>query len=231
VDECHGAGRKIGSDGEISPMKLRTLSLVAVAVVACAMNTSLAQAKPAAAKPVSVTHYFHGTQQFGEVESQTDGFGVMNSTPPTGTSARSSGLTNYVGGPNTQCAGNSLFPVWVGAVDGTPTGNATVELFLQTAGSGSFEVRLFANVDAQACNADYPGDIGAETVAFTSGQDKATVVIKNINRKGKPVSSLMLQVTPVVGAPPYIARVQYDATTANSHITFSCLPKAGKKAC
>ncbi|MDX6199111.1 MAG: hypothetical protein QOJ79_2262 [Actinomycetota bacterium] len=213
-------------------MKPRTLCLVAVAVVASALTAPLAQAKPAA-KPVAITQYLHGTQQYGELQKpagQGD-YAVMDGKAPAGTSARSSGVTNYVGGPNTECAGNTLFPVWVGAVDGTPTGNATVDLFLQTAGSGSFEVRLFSNVGEQLCNADYPGTIGSETVTFTSGQDKATVVLKNINPKHKPVGSLMLQITPVLSAPPYVARVQYDATAANSRITFSCLPKAGKTSC
>jgi hypothetical protein len=212
-------------------MKPRTPSIVVSALVLAVVGAPLAHAKPAAPKPVSITHYFHGTQDIGEVQSETDGYGVMNATPPTGTSARSSGITNYVGGPNTECAGNSLFPVWVGAVDGTPTGDATVDLFLQTAGSGSFEVRLFANVDAQACNEEYPGTIGSEVVNFTNGQASAKVVLKKINPKGKPVGSLMVQITPVLNPPPYIARVQYDATAFNSRITFSCLPKAGKKTC
>ena len=204
------------------------MSILAVAVVAGALSAPAAQAKP---KPVTVTQYLHGTQDIGEVQGQTDGYGVMNATAPTGTSARSYGITNYVGGPNTECAGNALFPVWIGAVDGTPTGDAKVDLFLQTVGSGSFEVRLFANVEEQLCNADYPGALASETVTFTNGQDKASVVLKNFNKKGKPVASLMMQITPVLAAPPYIARVQYDATAANSRITFSCLPKPGKKTC
>lgn len=206
------------------------LTLVAVGVAAGVLTATAAPAKP---KPVTVTHYFHGTQQFGELQRPLGQgeFAVMNSTPPAGTSPKSSGLTNYVGGPNTECAGNSLFPVWIGKVDGTPTGDAKVELFLQTTGSGSFEVRLFNDVEEQLCNANYPGAMASETVTFTSGQDKATVVLKKINRKAKPMRSLMLQLTPVVTAPPYFARVQYDATTANSRITFSCLPKAGKKSC
>ena len=206
------------------------MSILAVAVVAGVLNAPLAQAKP---KPVTVTQYLHGTQSFGELQrpfGQGD-FAVMDSTAPTGTSARSSGLTNYVGGPNTECAGNSLFPVWIGAIDGTPTGDAKVDLFLQTYGSGAFEVRLFANVTEQLCNADYPGALASETVTLTNGQDKASVVLKNFNRKGKPMGSLMMQLTPVVTAPPYVARVQYDAASVNSRITFSCLPKPGKKTC
>ena len=203
-------------------------ALVVTALVGGAVNASMAQAKP---KPVLVTQYLHGTQDLGEVQGQTEGYGVMDAKAPTGTSARSYGLTNYVGGPNTECAGNSLFPVWVGAIDGTPTGDMKVDLFLQTAGSGSFEVRVFGNVEEQLCNEDYPGALASETVTFTSGQDKASVVLKNFNRKGRPVGSLMVQVTPVLAAPPYIARVQYDATSVNSRITFSCLPKPGKKTC
>ena len=203
-------------------------ALVVTALVGGAVNASMAQAKP---KPVLVTQYLHGTQDIGEVQGQSEGYGEMNSTPPTGTSARSYGITNYVGGPNTECAGNSLFPVWVGAIDGTPTGDMKVDLFLQTAGSGSFEVRVFGNVEEQLCNEEYPGVLASETVSFTSGQDKASVVIKKFNRKGKSFGSLMIQITPVLAAPPYIARVQYDSTAANSRITFSCLPKAGKKSC
>ena len=209
-------------------MKLRTLTSIAlIALLGGAFNATTAQAKP---KPVTLTHYFHGTQQLGEVGNETDGYGVMDATAPTGSSARSAGVTNYVGGPNTECAGNALFPVWVGNIDGAPTGDATVELFLQTAGSGSVEVRLFADVTEQACNEDYPTPLGSETFTVATGQTSAKVVIKKINPKGKPVHSLMVQVTPVLGA-PYIARVQYDATTAASKITFSCLPKPGKKAC
>jgi hypothetical protein len=207
-------------------MKPRALvSILAVAAVAGVLNAPLAQAKP---KPVTVTQYLHGTNDIGEVQGQTDGYGVMDAKAPTGTSAKSYGITNYVGGPNTECAGNALFPVWVGAVNGTPTGDAKVDLFLQTVGSGSFEVRLFANVEEQLCNEEYPGVMASETVTFTNGQAKASVVLKNINRKRKPVGSLMLQVTPVLSVPPYIARVQYDATTVNSHISFSCVPKSGK---
>src|SRR3954469_3388358 len=166
-------------------MRLPALSLVVVALVAGAVAAPGAQAKP---KPVTMTQYFHGTQPLGELESPagTGGFASMDAKAPTGSDARSSGVTNYVGGPNDQCAGNSLFPVWVGTVDGTPTGNATVELFLQTGGSGAFEVRLFSNVNEQLCNEDYPGTIGSETVTFDTGQDKATVVLKNINPKHKP---------------------------------------------
>jgi hypothetical protein len=206
-------------------MKIPALtSILVVTLAGGILNGSVAQAKP---KPVAVTHYFHGTQDMGEVQNQTDGYGVMDATAPTGTSARSAGVTNYVGGPNTECAGNALFPVWVGNVNGTPTGDATVELFLQTAGSGSFEVRLFADVTEQLCNEEYPGTIASETVAFTTGQTSAKVVLKKINPKRKPVHSLMVQITPVLGA-PYIARVQYDATSAASKISFSCLPKTGK---
>ena len=203
------------------------LALVLVSLTGGALNASAAP-KP---KPVKMTYFLHGTQDIGEVDAQTGDYPVMDAKAPTGTSPRSYGATNYVGGPNTECAGNKLFPVWLGAVDGAPVGDAVVDLFLETHGAGSLDVRLYADVDAQACNAEHPTPIGSQVVTLKDGQTKATVTLKNINRKAKTFGSLMLQVTPSLSAPPFIARVQYDATTTASKIAFTCLPKAGKKTC
>ena len=203
------------------------LGIVLVSLTAGALQASAAPAK----KPVKMAYFLHGTQDIGEIEAQTGDYPVMDAKAPTGSAARSYGATNYVGGPNTECAGNKLFPVWIGAVDGAPVGDATVELFLETHGAGTLDVRLYADVDAQACNADHPTPIGSQTVTLADGQSKATVVLKNINRKAKPVTSVMLQVTPIPAAPPFISRVQYDSTGAASKVTFTCLPKAGKKTC
>lgn len=204
------------------------LGIVLVSLIGGAMTASAA---PAKVKPVKMTQFLHGTQDIGEVQARTDGYGVMDAKAPTGSTAKTWGVANYVGGPNTECAGNSLFPVWIGAVSGAPVGDAVVELFLDTKGSGSLEIRLYADVDAQACNADHPVPIGSQIVSVQSGTGKVAITLKNINKKAKPLSSMMLQVTPVLSAPPYSSRVQYDSTTTPSRITFTCLPKAGKKTC
>ncbi|MCA1823532.1 MAG: hypothetical protein LC640_04570, partial [Frankia sp.] len=103
---------------------------------------------------------------------------------------------------------------------------------------GSVDVRLFRDVDAQACNADYPDPIGEASVAVPTGQaSKVTVAIPGINKKAKAAKFvLMLQISPSLGTgglivPPHVTRIRYDSTAANSSLTFSCIPNAGAKAC
>lgn len=211
--------------------------VLAVVISSLAVSAATATAAPkvkAKPKPVPVTLFLHGTQSFGEADNTivTGEFPTMDLTAPTGTQARSRGVTNYGAGPNTKCAGNSLFPVWVGALAGTPTGDVTVDLFLQSAGSGTFEVRLFADIAEQACNDAYVEPIGSATFAIANGAQTAKIVLKGVNKKAKPVTSLMLQVSPAtVPAAPFITRIQYDSVAMNSRITMSCLPNIGKKAC
>lgn len=214
----------------------RTLVLaVATGLLATGAVSASAAPKPKAAKPVALSWFLHGTQPIGELENPditAPSYMPMDAKAPTGAQARSAGVTYYVAGPNTRCAGNTLFPVWVGALDGAPTGDATVELVLQTVGTGNIEVRLFADVFGQACNDAYEPPIGSAIVPVTVGQTSAKVVLKNINKKKRNVSSLMLQVSPAAPLdPPFHTRIQYDATTALSKMAFRCQPKAGKKAC
>lgn len=209
------------------------LALTASCLAASAVTATAAPAKP---KPVTQTFFFHGTQSFGELENsplEEPVYPVMDATAPTGTTAKSSGITNYVAGPNGQCSGSTLFPVWVGAISGAPTGDATVELVLQTVVPGSIQVRLFTDIASQSCNEDYVPPIGSATTTLTAGQTSAKLVIKGINKKLKPFSSLMVQVSPAAALePPFLARVQYDATNAQSKLTFSCIPtKKGAKSC
>lgn len=194
-----------------------------------------AKPKPKAPAPVAMTWFFHGTQPLGELENPditAPTYMTMDAKAPTGGQARSAGVTYYVGGPNTNCAGNTLFPIWTGALDGAPTGDATVELFLQNVGTGNIEVRLFADIYGQACNDAYEPAIGSAVVPVTVGQTSAKVVLKGINKKKRNIASLMLQVSPAAPLdPPFHTRIQYDATSALSKVSFSCLPKPGKKAC
>ena len=211
----------------------RTLVLaVAASLLATGAATATAAPKAKAPKPVTMTYFFHGTQQVGEVGGQTDGFGTMDATAPTGASAKSYGVTNYVAGPNSECAGNSLYPVFVGNIDGVPTGNAQLELFIQGAGTGLVEARIFADVFEQACNEAYVPPLASATFAVPNGSATVKVDLKNLNKKGKSYSTLMVQLSQAeLLAPPYVARVQYDAASAASKLTFTCIPKAGKKTC
>lgn len=163
----------------------------------------------------------------------------MDAKAPTGTSTRHAGVTNYAAGPNGSCAGNYLFPVWLGDVQGAPTGDAKVTLFLTSTGNASLEVRLFADVEAQLCNADSPQPLGVGTAVMVPGESTLTVNIKGINKKNKMIKKLMVQVMPTymptigppLTLPPFVARISYDSTTAKSAITSACLPRPGKKTC
>lgn len=216
-------------------MKRTLVVALSVALVTTGAVTASAAPKPKAVKPVPTTWFLHGTQQFGELENPdiTDPtYMTMDAKAPTGTSARSAGVTYYVAGPNTNCAGNTLFPVWVGTLAGAPTGDATVELPVQVAGSGSIEIRLFADVFGQACNDAYEPPIGSVVVPVSSGMTSVKAVLKGINKKKRVIGSLMLQVSPAETlAPPHVTRIQYDATSAQAKLAFTCQPKPGAKAC
>ena len=206
-----------------------------IALVTLAVAAGLANGASAAPKPVKMTHYFHGSLPVGEVETAPSQPSMlpMDATKPTGTQAKSKGVTNYVGGPNTACAGNGLVPGWTGKVSGTIT-TATVVLYVQGTG-GEVEVQLYADVDGILCNENQPKIAGSAKVTLpaTPGAEiKIPIKIKKL----APKSSINVQVNPTLTAAgvliqPFVARVQYDATSALSRIEFTCIPKTGKKAC
>jgi hypothetical protein len=213
----------------------RTLVL-AVAASLLATGAATATAAPTKAKgpkPVSSTMFFHGSQPVGEVEgSAASAFLPMDTTAPTGSDAKSYGVTNFVAGPNTQCSGNAYFPTWTGAIDGAPTG-ATLEVHTQGAGGGTVTASLFADVfETLACNDAFVPPIGTATFTVPDGAGVVKVDFKNLNKKRKNYSNLVLMIAPSEALPvPFVARVNYDSTSAASKLVLSCLPKAGKKTC
>src|SRR5688572_7942877 len=72
------------------------------------------------AKPVPTKLFLHGSTVIGENDSFSlvaEGYLPMDKNEPSA-EMKSRQITNYVGGPNSNCAGNNLFPVWTGAVSG-----------------------------------------------------------------------------------------------------------------
>ncbi len=77
--------------------------------------------KKKAPAPVETTLFFHGTEQFGEMDTPPLVGGPvlpMDASEPSG-EEKSKQIDNYVVGPNVQCAGNNLFGSWLGDVVGT----------------------------------------------------------------------------------------------------------------
>jgi hypothetical protein len=192
----------------------------------------------AAAKPVKTTLYLHGTQPLGELESDgivNANYLPMDTTKPTGQAPKSRQVTNYAVGPNTQCAGNALFPVWLGPLSGTVKGTVKVTLFL--AGTPSdVDVRIWPDVNSSLCTNktlganQYPKPAGEVVVTTPPGGGQVTAMIKNVNFKAQAM--FMIQLSPSgpalpAGMVPSFDRVLYDAASFASSVQFTCTPAKG----
>lgn len=205
--------------------KLLGITLVlALAMGALALSPAQAKKKKKA-KPVATTMFMEGESTFGE-EDQLGNGTFLKLVTAEGSGEKSMMIPNYAGGPNTQCAGNSLVPVFVGNVTGTVTGDMKVTFNAFSQG-GAVEVRVWPDMSAQACNEAYIEPAGAVTVDLPAGEGTVEAVIPGLNFKAASV--IMIQITPVIGAPPYYARAFYG--TADSKVEFSCIPTSGAAAC
>lgn len=215
----------------------RTLALLTVAALSASLaGTSVAAVKkPAPPKPVKLTYYFHGTSALGNQEQAglPGPLMKMDATKPTGTQDKTFVVYGLGVTPNSDCAGNSLYPNWVGAASGTATGTATVSFYAAGTPTSQAVVRLFADTEAQACNDAYPTPLGEATVTLPASPGLVTVQIpitKTGKNPGKLSSSFTVQLSvPLVA--PQGAMIRYDSTTSPSSVTITCIPKVGKKTC
>ncbi|MGH2747057.1 MAG: hypothetical protein ACRDKB_03915 [Actinomycetota bacterium] len=176
-------------------------------------------------KPVATTLFMDGANSFGEQDQLIDGtFLTLGTAEPS--SEKSHGIPNYVAGPNTNCAGNGLVPVFVGDLSGRVVGDMKVT-FNAFASGGSVEIRVWPDVNAQACNDDYVPEAGAVEVPLPSGEGTVEAVIEGLDFTAESV--MMIQLTPVIGGAPSFARAFY--ATADSKVEFECFPPKGAKAC
>lgn len=220
--------------------------VLAVAVVATLAATTPALAapkkKPAPPKPIKMTYFLHGSNQVGDAEQNfLMAAGLpMDAKKPTGTTVKKKYVTNYIGGPNTECAGNSLLAFWDGNLAGTLTGAYSITLFTTAAPQAQVRVRLFDTPSASACNSgatkEYPLPLLDKTVTVPPGDGKVT--ISGLFTKPKEVKGILqielsapTEAAAGLGDPTSQVIANYDATTALSSVSFSCLPRKGKKAC
>lgn len=212
-------------------MRKAALWLLALCLLTGALALPAAAAKkkkkPPAPQPVPVVLYMHGTQTLGEadyVEASANGvFMKMDTTE--GSGEKSVQFLNYVAGPNSECAGNSIFPVWIGDVAGTIVGDVKVT-FGTVATPGDVQVRLWPDQVGQACNADYPVAARDGNVAVGAGPATTEAVLSGLDFS--PTIKLMLQINAVIGG-TVEGRIMYD--TADAKVEFMCIPPAGKTSC
>lgn len=212
-----------------------------VGLVAGALALPAAAKKKKKAKPVATTLYFEGNETIGETESFTliaDGYLALTPEEPGDGTPKSKQLTNYVRGPNNQCAGNSLWPVYVGELSGKVQGEMKV-VFHTASTPGEVLVRVWPDVMSQMCTQetlgafDYPEPAAEMTVAVPPGPGEVEAVFEDVNFEA--VAGLMVQISPVVmdtpaGSvfPPLVGRVLYGASSTPSRIEFGCIPASGK---
>ncbi|MFP5352292.1 MAG: hypothetical protein ACLGIB_07005 [Actinomycetota bacterium] len=210
-------------------------------LVASSLLSPAAAGKKKKAKPVATTLYLHGTERFGEMESfsvVSDAYLSMDPTKPTGTDSKSKGITNYGVGPNTRCAGNTLFPTYVGELSGAVKGDMKVVLNTIATPGAAVEIRVWPDIASLLCDsatsADYVEPAASVVVPLTPGQGTVEAVLEDVDFAA--AASLMLQVSPatmdVAGTqrplPPFVGRLLYDSEAAPSSISFSCTPSSGK---
>lgn len=199
-----------------------------------------------APKPITKTYYFHGASAVGESDNPptSDTTLRMDAKKPTGSDVRSYGVTNALATPNSKCANNTLFPVWAGAAQGFLTGTAKVTIYTGSTPASKVTVRLFADPTPLACNDTFVEPMATATVDVPAGAGSVTATLKiAANKTAKVSNEFVVEVTPAilqtVDTPqgpksvygPSATRVFYDSVTYPSSITFSCLPKPGKKTC
>jgi hypothetical protein len=215
--------------------------LAASALLTAAFVSPALSAK---AKPVATKLFLHGATVIGENDSFSlvaEGYLPMDATEPAGAEPKSRQITNYLSGPNTQCAGNNLFPVWSGPVSGTIKGD--MKFTFSTVGTpGSVVVRVWPDVGSSLCDSaatgasDYPDPAGEVTVELPPGEGTVEAVMKGVNFKA--IGSVIVQISPAVAVDvpdpggsvlaPVLARVLYDTPDFASALEFKCTPSSGK---
>lgn len=215
----------------------KTLTALLISGLVAAAVVAPAPAGAKKAKPVKTTLYFHGTQHVGEVEIPDGAGGIyrqMDTTKPTDPAPKSVHLVAVGaqgnGTPNPQCAGNPLFPVWVGDVNGKIVGDIKVSLTSVSLPATKVDVRVWGLVPGPtACDSvqseAYVEPAAEVRVDVPPGPGTLEATLKGVNFPA--MGKLMVQITPILDGAT-ATRVFYDSPLVTSQIEFSCIPAGGK---
>jgi hypothetical protein len=224
--------------------KTVVLVLASMLLVSGLVAPVSAAKKKKKAKPVATKLFLHGDSAVGENDSFSavaEAYLPMDSTEPSGSEMKSRQITDYLVGPNTQCAGNNLFPVWSGELTGRVKGD--VKLTFSTIGTlGEVVVRMWPDVTSSLCDSettgatDYVDPAGEVVVELPPGSGTVEAVMEGVNFKA--LGTVIVQISPPVAVDlpspagsiltPLFSRVLYDSTEFASVLEFDCIPAKGK---
>lgn len=206
-------------------MRKLILSLAGVAVLVASL------AAPAvAAKTKTTTLFLHGKGPVQEAyinEMWLDSiYMTMDTNEPTKPDPSSIFVTNYFTGPNTDCDGNGLLPVWKGNFAANFKGTAKVTLHTVATPATSMVVSLYrdptgtctSNLPTGASTAPKP--VAQTAVEVAPGPGVTEVVFKKL--KFKSMASLALQLH-IADQGPGQVRVLFDSADFPSSVQL--LPK------
>ena len=217
-------------------MKKSLVLLLILGLVAGALSVPATAAKKKK-KPVATTLYLHGNTPIGEVDS-VEGLNAgtymgMDATEPSNPEPSSIGLVGPIAGqagPNTDCAGNQLFPIWTGSLAGKVKGDLKVT-FDVVASGGTVDLRIWPDVSSLMCDGGLDGSANSyvppaaqQEVTLPNGPGTVEATFEDV--KFKAVGSLMFQIT-VLETPPY-GRVLYNSADFPARLEFTCIPASGK---
>lgn len=189
--------------------------------------TAPALAKKKKPKPVAMTFFLHGGLPIGEAEVNetwaNDNWMGMSSEEPGAGQPKSIQVTNYLGGPNTACAGNGLLPVWVGGLTGKVVGD--MKLTLNTAAIPDSQLTAVIYPDPSAGCDEESSPAGTQAVVVPAGgQGTTEVTFSDVQFDVVGRFIVQLHITTLT---PGQVRVFYDSADAASQLTFSCIPATG----
>ena len=206
--------------------------LLMLGVVAGLLASSLAA--PATAAKKTTTFYLHGkgpakpVQEAYINENWIDSIWMgMDATEPTAAEPSSIFVTNYFRGPNTDCDGNGLIPVWKGEYSGKFKGDVTVTLHTVATPVAPLVASLYPDPTGTCSSAGTPATAASEApkpaaqteVEVAPGPGVTEITFKNV--KFKAVASLALQLHIPTQTTPGQVRVLFDSVDYPSNVTLT----------
>ena len=206
-------------------MRKLVLSLAALTVLVTAL------AAPAIAAKKATTFYLHGKGPIQEAymnEMWLDSIWMtMDGNEPTDSEFSSMNVTNYFRGPNTDCDGNDLLPIWKGAYSGAFKGDAKVTLHTVAAPGVPLVASIYTDPTGTCTSnlptgaSEAPKPVAQEEVEVAPGHATTEIVFKNL--KFKAAASVLLQLHIPSETTPGQIRVLFDSAEFASSVQL--LPK------